>query len=138
MLRPPVVFLIVLIFVGWSSAKADSRVTIQGRVVYEPTRKPLKNVTMKLLRPDHSLLTVLKTAGKAGVPEVFGITKTDSKGDFSFETTRPGPYEIECQRPGRHFGSGMLNVDPKKFVLIQYKADPIPFTLRPGEKPPSR
>jgi hypothetical protein len=136
-MRKPAVFLVaVLLGASYGLVKADQEVKIRGRVVYEPTGKPLTNVTVKLLRPDHSFATMISTAGKGGVPELLGTTKTDLNGNFSFETARPGPYDIECFRPGRHSGSGALNIDPRKFVFIQYKADPIPFTLRPGEKPP--
>lgn len=111
-------------------------VKIRGRVVFEPTQRPIKDVVVHLLRPDRSLAARIRTAGKEGVPEVLGVTKTDSQGKFSFETPRPGPYEIMCFRPGPHIASGNANVDPRKFVTIQYKADPIPFSLRPGEEPP--
>lgn len=50
------------------------------------------------------------------MPDLLAVTKTDSNGYFSFETTEPGPYEINCFRGGGHFGSGLLNVDPNKFA----------------------
>src|SRR2546430_2659114 len=110
------------IFVGSSASfGADRAVKIHGRVLFEPTQQPLKDVRVELLCPDRSLAARIRTLGNEGIPEVLGVTKTDSRGKFSLQTTRPGPYEIVCQRPGRHFGSGVLNVDPKKFVLIQYK-----------------
>ncbi len=129
--------IIVLECANCLSLKADQPARIHGRIVYQPTGKPLKDVKVELLRPDHSFATMIRTAGKGGVPELLGTTKTDPNGNFSFETTRPGPYDIQCFRPGRHFGSGALNIDARKFVFIQYRADPVPFTLRPGEKPPS-
>lgn len=131
-------FLLLIIVLGCAgtSLKADQVVRIRGKVVYEPTGKPLRNVTVKLYRPDRSFGTMIRTAGMGGAPEVLGLTKTNSAGEFLFETSRPRPYEIMCFRPGGHSGNVAANVDPKKFVLIKYKADPIPFTLRPGEKPP--
>jgi hypothetical protein len=111
-------------------------VKIQGRVIFEPTKRPLKDVVVKLQRPDRSPATLLKTAGQGGVPQVLAVTKTDSSGNFSFVTSRPGPYDIICFRPGRHSGDGALDIDPTKFVVINYKPDPAPFSLRPGEEPP--
>jgi uncharacterized GH25 family protein len=94
-MRKPAVFLVaVLLGASYGLVKADQEVKIRGRVVYEPTGKPLTNVTVKLLRPDHSFATMISTAGKGGVPELLGTTKTDLNGNFSFETARPGPYDI--------------------------------------------
>lgn len=111
-------------------------VKIQGRVIYDPTQRPLKDVVVKLIRPDRSLAARIRTLGNEGTPEMLGTTKTDSNGNFSFATARPGPYEIICFRAGPHAASGDANVDPRKFVFIRYRADPVPFTLRPGQKPP--
>jgi hypothetical protein len=99
---------------------------IRGQVVYEPTGQPLKDVVVKLLRPHREFLTLLKNLGQEAVPDLLAVTKTDSNGRFYFETSARGPYEITCFRGGGHSGSGLLNVDPKKFALIRYKADPKP------------
>jgi len=119
-------------------ANSDNKVKIQGQIIYEPTGKPLKDVTVKLLRPHRELWTLIKNFGHEDVPDLLAVTKTDSDGRFGFETKERGPYEINCFRPGPHSGDGVLNVDPQKSVLIRYKADPVPFTLRPGEKPPKQ
>src|SRR5205814_1342727 len=99
-------------------------VKIRGQVVFEPTGKPLNDVTVKLLRPHRELWTLIKNFGHEDVPELLAVTKTDSDGRFYFETNQRGPYEISCFRPGPHSGDGVLNVNPNKFVLIRYKADP--------------
>jgi len=131
-------YIYIVIYGFYAASLAAGTVKIEGRVLFEPTKRPLKDVVVKLERPDRSPATMLKTAGQGGVPQLLGITKTDSAGNFLFQTNSPGPYDITCFRPGHHFASGALNVDPTKFVLIEYKPDPIPFHLRPGKKPPSR
>src|SRR5437660_1067255 len=119
---------------GFSLAEAQSKVMIRGQVIFEPTGKPLKNVRVELIRPDRSLAARVKTLGNEGTPETLGTTRTDPEGKFSFETTRPGPYEIMCFLEGGHIASGNANVDPRRFVLIEYKADPTPVISRPPSK----
>lgn len=101
-------------------------VKISGQVVYDPTGQPLKDVVVKLLRPHRELSTLIKNLGHEAIPDLLAITKTDSNGRFYFEINERGPYEIACYRTGPHSGDGVLNVDPTKFVLIRYKADPVP------------
>src|SRR6266404_3723844 len=113
----------------------QNTVEIRGKVVFQPSQHPLGSVVVRLMRVDYSPLTMLRTGGQ-GTAQLLAVTTTDSSGLFTLRTDRQGPYEIRCQRPGKHFGSGAQNVDPAKFVLIQYRPDPKPFTLRPGEKPP--
>lgn len=129
---------IIFALASLATATSQSKVRIRGRVIFEPSQRPLAEVTVKLLRPDNSLATRITHAGKEGVPQLLGITKTDSAGNFCFETNSPGPYEIVCFRPGHHAGTGMRSVDPKAFFIIQYPADVVPFTLRPGEEPPRK
>ena len=105
-------------------AWAIDEVRIRGQIIYDPTGQPLKHVVVKLLRPHRSIATLIKNLGQEDAPDLLAITTTDSKGNFSFETAQRGPYEIACFRGGGHFGSGLPNIDPKKFVLIRYKADP--------------
>jgi hypothetical protein len=137
---PKTAFLIILCVYCSACAQATNSepMKIRGQIIYDPTGKPLKDVVVKLLRPHRELSTLIKNLGHEAVPDLLAVTKTDSEGRFSFETSQPGPYEISCFRPGPHSGDGVLNVDPKKFVLIRYKADPVPFSLRPGQRPPSR
>jgi hypothetical protein len=113
----------------------QSTIEIHGKVVFQPSQRPLGSVVVRLMLVDYSPFTMLRTGGQ-GTAELLAATTTNSSGLFTLRTNRQGRYEIRCQRPGKHFGSGALNVDPSKFVLIQYRADPKPFTLRPGEKPP--
>src|SRR6202035_4108166 len=134
--RSLITILVVLIVGGAFCAEAQSLIRIRGRVVFEPTGKPLKDVKVELIRPDRSLAARIKTAGNEGTPEMLGTTKADVSGNFSFEIIRPGPYEIMCFRPGGHIASGAPNVNPREFVLIRYKADATSFALRPGDKPP--
>jgi hypothetical protein len=115
-------------------ARAQSKVTIRGQVIYEPTGKPLENVQVDLIRPDRSLAARIRTVGNEGPAETLGTTRTDRDGKFSFETNRPRPYEIMCFRGRGHIASGEANVDPRKFVLIKYKADPTPVISRPPSK----
>ena len=132
-----------LVFVAQISAQGapppdandHGTVCVRGRVVFKPSQRPLKDVEVRLKLVDYSPLTMLRTGGQ-GTAELLAVSKTDWKGLFTLCTTRKGHFEIDCFRPGVHAGSGALNVDPNKFVLIQYPPDPKPFTLRPGEKPP--
>ncbi len=109
---------------------------IRGQVVFGPFKRPLPNVLVRLLLVDYSLPTMLRTAGQGTRPELLDSTTTDAKGLFTLHTARKGTYAVECQRPGHHFPSGNPNVDPKQFIVVQYRSDPKPFSLRPGEKPP--
>ena len=109
-----------------SSADTANKVKIEGQVIYDPTGEPLKDVVVKLLHPHREFLTLLKNLGQEAAPDLLAVTKTDSNGRFYFETTDRGPYEITCFRGGGHFGTGLLKVDPKKFALIRYEADPDP------------
>jgi hypothetical protein len=116
---------------------ATAPIEIRGQVVYQPTQRPLKDVVVRLERVDYSFPTMVRTAGQ-GTSELLAVTKTDSQGRFVLRTHEKGRYNILCFRPGPYSGSGALNVDPAKFVVIQYRPNPKPFTLRPGENPPSR
>jgi hypothetical protein len=113
---------------------AQSSIEIRGKVVFQPTQQPLGNVVVRLMHVDYSPLTMLRTGGQ-GTAELLAVTTTDPSGLFTLRTNMHGRYEISCQRPGKHFGSGALDIDPSKFVVIQYRPDPKPFALRPGEKP---
>ncbi len=116
-------------------ANNEGTTCIRGQVVFKPSQRPLKDVEVRLKLVDYSPLTMFRTGGQ-GTAELLTVSKTDSKGLFTLCTTRKGRFEIVCFRPGVHAGSGALDVDPNKFVLIQYPVDPKPFRLRPGEKPP--
>jgi hypothetical protein len=124
----------IVAFGAIAYAESQSKIIIRGQVIYEPTGKPLANVRVELIRPDRSLAARIRAAGNEGTLETSGVTGTGSDGKFSFETNRPGPYEIMCFRGGGHIAGGDANVDPRKFVLIKYKADPAPVILGPTSK----
>lgn len=96
----------------------------------------MQRVVVKLEKPDRSVLTMLRTGGMGGPTELLGLTKTDAAGYFSFRTSRRGPYDISCFRSGPYSGDGALDINPDKFIVIRYRPEPVPFSLRPGEKPP--
>ncbi len=91
-----------------------------GTIVYDPTGRPLANVKVQLLRVNKRFF------GFPGAPDVLATTKTDTRGRFRMVTTYSGPYEIDCFRPGRHFGSGARDVRPFQPIFIRYQADPKP------------
>src|ERR1700730_15565192 len=98
------------------SSSSQPPAVFYGQVLYEPTRRPLKDVKVTLEQPNRSFLGNLSRLGKEGVPQILDTTRTDAAGRFRLSTTSRGPYDITCFRPGPHFGSGALNVKPGSVV----------------------
>src|ERR1700730_2435151 len=109
-----IIFIFSWCCLPWLPANGESNVRIQGQIVYNPTGEPLKDVVVNLLRPHREFWTLIKNLGHEAVPDLLAVTKTDSKGRFSFETNERGPYEITCFRGGGHAGSGLFNVESNK------------------------
>ena len=110
---------------------ADKGFTVSGRVIDADTGKPITDAMVAYslatpqVRPGDN-----QTEPSSGMPG--GMTTTNTKGEFRFDSLAPGNYKAEIESMGILTGAGGFFADPLNFEVQSTNIDKLEIKVHQG------